>query len=216
LTPLLRTSTVAPTRLSDRKPSPDERAARLEALLDEIQDDSRESDETEDESSPDLEELDAAWGEDDEEDRERTVIGALPELVAQTRPDAAGAPAATAQPAPKPAPMRERLDLQVLADRANRRRDKARAKAEATRERKRAKAEAAAKKQKSRQPKAKRGPDVVSKKARESTMEPSNAGDASPRRNLPTARRGRDVARMALLVSVVVIAGGALLFLLKR
>ena len=202
--------------MSDRKPSPEERAARLEALLDDIQDAPAESHETEDASSPDLDELDAAWGEDEGEDRERTVIGAVPDLVAQTRPDAVEARAVAVQKAPKP--VRERIDPQVLAERADRRRDKARAKAEAARARKRAKADVAAQRQKQKQPRGKRPPDVASKKTRESPTEATSGpeADARPMRNIPTRRRGRDVVRMALLVSVVVIAGGALLFLLRR
>jgi hypothetical protein len=205
--------------LSDRKPSPEERAARLEALLDDIQDEPAESDDTEDESSPDLDELDAAWGEDEEEDRERTVIGAVPELVAQTRPDAGAARAVAVAAQKAPNPVRERVDPQVLAERANRRRDKARAKAEAARERKRAKADVVAKKQKQKQPRAKRAPDLMAKKGGESVTEAGSSADAEaspPMHHIPTGRRGRDVARMALLVSAVVIAGGALLFLLRR
>jgi hypothetical protein len=256
--------------VTDRKPSPDERAARLEALLDDIQDEKPSAPPAapspassippssvppaadSDMSSPDLESLDAAWDEEDEaEDRDRTVIGAMPDLIAKTREamneppsDGRATPVktvivdakievarvasngASTAPPPRAEPIIARpSEKKLVAERAiarQSRKEKQRARADATRERKRAKAEAVAAKQKQKQAKPRRSPSEPRPKASgyDATADTGDIPATEAPADFPTVRtkmaKRRDMVRMIVMVALVVLAGGAVLFMLRR
>jgi hypothetical protein len=169
-------------------------------------------------SVPSLDQLDSAW--DDEGEIEEQDLDAGWGDVPDDEPE---------EPEPSEPPGLSREEREA---RAAVRKERARTKAAAKKERRRARALAAARGQKPKQRKASRSsrPDTqkepASRRALEKedaasakdteTFEPVRRGRPRTQTNAGVARMRRDWLRMGFLVALVVIAGGFVVFLVRR